>query len=254
MRRRVLIVLALILAGAGTASLARAAGGGGAVPEGATAPATTARGDAAAGRQLFLSTCASCHGTDARGVSERGPSLIGAGALAADFELRTGRMPLADPGDEPLRNEPRFNDRQIRALVAYVATLGGPPIPTVAQNGSVARGRERFADSCAGCHQIMGRGGIATGAVAPSLQDATSVQVAEAIRLGPYLMPRFGPRQLDGAAVADIAAYVAYTHRPENPGGWAIGNLGPVPEGLICWGLAITLLLGVARGLGERAT
>src|SRR5580704_10823978 len=50
----------------------------------------------ASGHQLFEAECSSCHGTDATGTAN-GPSLIDAGAIAADFYLRTGRMPLNDP-------------------------------------------------------------------------------------------------------------------------------------------------------------
>ena len=55
------------------------------------------------GRALFVEGCSSCHGFDARGVAGQGPSLVGAGAAAADFYLSTGRMPLDAPGRQPLR-------------------------------------------------------------------------------------------------------------------------------------------------------
>src|SRR5438034_3101754 len=84
-----------------------------------------------AGRRLFVEGCSSCHGLDARGVQGQGPTLHGAGAAAADFYLRTGRMPLDAPGDEPLRAPPRYSNDEIDALVAYVGSLGGPPIPNV---------------------------------------------------------------------------------------------------------------------------
>lgn len=246
MRRALVVLLAVGFGGLGTLALASA-------PRAATTTtAATTTPSTARGRSMFVASCASCHGQDARGVRGRGPSLVGVGALAADFELRTGRMPLAAPHQEPMRHHPAFSGARIADLVAYIGSLGGPPVPVVS-GGSVRRGHERFADSCAGCHQIVGRGGIATGAVAPALQDATPVQVAEAVRLGPYLMPRFGPRQLTDGDVADLAAYVTYTRHLQNPGGWAIGNLGPVPEGLVCWGIAMVLLLGAARSLGERA-
>ena len=47
------------------------------------------------GRDLFLTSCASCHGAEGAGT-DLGPSLEDAGAAAADFQLSTGRMPLAD--------------------------------------------------------------------------------------------------------------------------------------------------------------
>jgi len=207
----------------------------------------------AQGRTLYEEGCASCHGMDARGVAGQGPSLRGAGAAAADFYLRTGRMPLDDPGDQPERSDPRYPDSEIDALVAYVGSLGGPRIPDVnPEQGSLREGLEAFTESCAGCHQVVARGGIVTGGFAPDLEEASPEQVAEAVRLGPYLMPRFDRRTMDDHTLDSIARYVEQTKDPEDPGGWAIGNIGPVPEGMVAWLLAIAALLLLARLIGER--
>jgi ubiquinol-cytochrome c reductase cytochrome c subunit len=121
--------------------------------------------------------------------------------------------------------------------------------------GDVARGRSLFADACSGCHQIVAKGGVDPEITAPPLDDATPRQIAEAIRVGPYLMPRFGPRRLDAHDVDSIARYVAtYGHHPLDRGGWGIGNIGPIPEGLVAWLLAAGSLLLVARVIGERST
>jgi ubiquinol-cytochrome c reductase cytochrome c subunit len=250
--RRVLVALALCCAG--MALWSAAAGSQSAPP---APPASGARGDAALvqrGRDLYAESCAGCHGEDLRGRSEQGPSLIGAGAAAADFYLSTGRMPIASPTDEPVRAEPAFPRRDIEALVAYVGAFGSRAIPTAdPARGSVARGKEAFTERCAGCHQVVARGGIVTGAFVPALQEATPRQLAEAVRVGPYLMPRFSARQVSQAELDDLAAYAQFTRDPDDRGGWGIGNLGPVPEGLVAWLLAGTVLLGVARWLGERA-
>jgi ubiquinol-cytochrome c reductase cytochrome c subunit len=207
------------------------------------------------GRRLFAAGCASCHGLGARGVPGRGPSLRGVGARAADFYLRTGRMPLSNPGDAPVRGHPAYPEAQIRALVAYVASLGGPGIPRVdPARGSLANGFEAFTSHCAGCHQVIARGGIVTpGVIAPPLQQATPTQVAEAIRIGPYMMPRFSTRQISPQEVDDIARYVVSTRDPVDRGGWGIGHIGPIPEGMIAWLLALVALGLVARVIGERA-
>jgi ubiquinol-cytochrome c reductase cytochrome c subunit len=224
--------------------------------EGTAPSATTGAPDSALvnqGRALFEEGCSSCHGFDARGIPGQGPSLRGAGAGATDFYLTTGRMPLSYPGEEPLRSKPRYTDRQIAALVAYVGSFGGPPIPKVHPEGaSLSRGQELFASNCAGCHAISGAGGVATGAAAPPLWEATSTQVAEAVRTGPYLMPRFGRKDIDRADLDALAAYVAYAQHPDNAGGWSIGRIGPVPEGMVAWLLAGVALLCVARIIGER--
>ncbi len=164
------------------------------------APASTLL---AQGHDLFRSSCSACHGIDAQGITGRGPSLHGVGALAADFYLETGRMPLASSRAQPMRTSPAFSQSKIRALIAYVASFGGPSIPTVAvRQGSLAKGHTLFSLDCAGCHTIQGGGGIVTGAVVPSLGVATPTQIAEAIRIGPYVMPRFGAGELSTADVA----------------------------------------------------
>lgn len=205
------------------------------------------------GRSLFAASCSYCHGTDARGVPGRGPSLRGVGAAAVDFQLATGRMPLADPAEEPTRNRPAFDAAQRRALVAYVGSFGGPGIPRVdPASGDLREGRTLFGEQCAGCHTMTARGGVVPGAVAPALQQATPLQIAEAVRTGPQLMPVYREHQLDQHQLDGVTRYVLSTHHLDNPGGWAIGNLGPVPEGLVAWLLAGTALLVAIRLLGER--
>jgi ubiquinol-cytochrome c reductase cytochrome c subunit len=244
--RRALVVLAVCCGGMAAWS---AAAGGQSQPS-----APDARQLLARGRVLFAQGCASCHGEDLRGRADMGPSLRGAGAAAADFYLSTGRMPLADPTDEPERTQPMYPRADIDALVAFVGSFGGPGIPRVdPARGSLAAGMEKFTEHCAGCHQIVGRGGIVTGAAVPALDDTTPTQLAEAVRVGPYLMPKFSERQLDQATLNAIAHYVQSIRRPDDRGGWGIGNLGPVPEGMVTWFLAMAALLLVARLIGERA-
>jgi ubiquinol-cytochrome c reductase cytochrome c subunit len=206
------------------------------------------------GRELFETGCSSCHGFAGGGVKGQAPSLIKAGEAAADFYLRTGRMPLDQVGDEPLRGEPRYGDAEIRALDAYVGSLGeGPTIPDVEPaKGSVSEGMQMFTESCAGCHGIGAKGGVAIGGYAPPLGEATPTQVGEAIRVGPYVMPRFSAAQITPAEVDSIARYVELTQSPEDAGGFGIGHIGPVPEGLVAWLAALAALLLVARLIGER--
>lgn len=208
------------------------------------------------GRALFAGDCSSCHGPDAGGVPDRGPSLRGVGAASVDFYLSTGRMPLEAPGVQPARSSPAYDRTQIAALIAYVTGLapGGPPIPDVVPaRGDLARGRALFAERCSGCHQIMGQGGAAPGFVAPPLDDATPTQIGEAIRVGPYLMPSFSPAQLSDRDVDSIARFVTeVVDRPPDRGGWGIGNIGPIPEGLAAVLLAGGAMLIVIRVIGER--
>jgi ubiquinol-cytochrome c reductase cytochrome c subunit len=208
----------------------------------------------AAGRDLFLEGCASCHGQDARGT-DRAPDLHGVGELSADFYLRTGRMPLAVPGEQPRRNEPFYSEEEIQALVAYVGSLGGPAIPTVdPAAGDLSEGERLFTLFCAGCHGKLAKGGVVTGAVAPSLDESTPVQVAQAIRIGPYVMPSFDEELIDQHELDSIVAYVEKTKEPDNRGGWDLGGIGPIPEGMVAFFIGLAALLLVSRLIGERGS
>ena len=217
------------------------------------------------GAQLFAGNCASCHGSGGRGVISppqhgaggikgQGPPLTGAGAQAADFYLRTGYMPLGNAKNQPEPDRRLWDPREIRALTAYVARLGtGEPIPHPDPGaGSVAEGLQLFTEHCAGCHQIDAQGGYVTNAVAPPLDQASPVEIAEAVRTGPYLMPRFSGKQIDDAELDSIIRYVLYAKHPDDRGGWSLGHVGPVPEGLVTWFIAIVLLIVTCAVIGER--
>jgi ubiquinol-cytochrome c reductase cytochrome c subunit len=214
-----------------------------------------AQGDAQRGRSLFVAGCSSCHGMDARGVRGIGPSLHGVGARAADFYLSTGRMPFGDQtGEEPFRSDPAYPRSDLEDLVAYVASLGGPPVPTVhPETGKLSEGLHLFTEYCAGCHQVVAQGGVVTGAIPPDLDRATPTQIAEAVRIGPYVMPKFDEQMIDQAELESIVRYVQYTKAPDDRGGWAIGHIGPIPEGLVAWLVLLAGLVLVARMLGERS-
>lgn len=223
------------------------------------------------GNALYGQYCLSCHGGNGEGTypartigAAQGrnqtqqqavaPSLRGVGASAADFYLRTGYMPLREIGVQPRRAHVLFSEAQIRALVAYVASLGkGPAIPNPQpQEGSLSAGMHLFTDHCAGCHQVVAQGGVVTGALPPALEDATNVQIAEAVRIGPYVMPRFSTKSITDGQLDSIIRYVDYTKHPDNAGGWSIGDIGPVPEGLVTWFIAIVVLVGLCIAIGSR--
>jgi ubiquinol-cytochrome c reductase cytochrome c subunit len=231
MRRVLAIALAVALLSAGPA-----------------AAATPKGGLAGYGYHLYGEYCARCHSTGL------GPSLHGVGALAADFYLRTGFMPLRRIGEQPLPQPRLLGDHQIRALVAYVASFGGPPVPKPQPaRGSLSQGLHLFTEHCAGCHQVVARGGYVTGAMPPPLnQGTTPLEVAEAVRIGPYVMPKFSRRAISDRELDSIVRYVEFADKPSHPGGWGLDFLGPVTEGLVTWFVAIPLLLGLCLVIGRR--
>jgi ubiquinol-cytochrome c reductase cytochrome c subunit len=219
---------------------------------------------AASGRQLYFAHCVWCHGDRLQGVpltgqqtgpeghAAAGPPLRGAGAAAADFYLRTGYMPLRNPTDQPKRSRPAFTDGEIRALVRFIGARGGPPIPRVhPERGKTSVGLVVFTEHCAGCHQVVGEGGIVTGARVPSLKHATATQIAEAVRVGPYVMPRFSTHDISQRELDSLVRYVLYAKDPRDSGGWGLEHLGPIPEGIVAWLLAGGVLLLIARLIGE---
>jgi len=223
------------------------------------------------GDALYGQYCLSCHRANGEGTTTPrtigaaeqrnqqqqqavAPSLRGVGALAADFYLRTGYMPLHKVGLQPRRSRVLFTEGQIRALVAYVASLGkGPPVPTPhPQKGNLSQGLQLFTEHCAGCHQVVAQGGVVTGALPPPLEDATDVQIAEAVRIGPYVMPRFSKRAISDRQLDSIVRYVDWAKHPDNRGGWGIGEIGPVPEGLVTWFIAVVVLVGLCMAIGKK--
>jgi ubiquinol-cytochrome c reductase cytochrome c subunit len=218
----------------------------------------------ALGSELYAGNCASCHGIGGSGIDTprhgagdilgAGPSLRGVGGQAADLYLRTGLMPLSSIHDEPGNDQVLFSPKEVRSLVEYVASLGnGPPVPNPnPASGSLADGLSLFTRDCAGCHQVVARGGFLTGARVPPLQGINPIQIAEAVRVGPYLMPRFSKSQISDSQLNSIIRYILSTRHPDNRGGWGIGNIGPIPEGLVAWWIAGPLLLIACLAVGRR--
>jgi ubiquinol-cytochrome c reductase cytochrome c subunit len=204
------------------------------------------------GQKLFETSCASCHGLNAQGTA-LGPSLIGAGAAAVDFQMSTGRMPAKDLSAENDRKPTTFTQQQIYDIAAYVASLGGgPAIPSSEQvstaGANTALGEELFSTNCAQCHGFAGAGGALTyGKTAPSLNASTPTQIYEAMLTGPEAMPVFGDGTITPAEKKDIIAYIVDTRSEANPGGFSLGRTGTVTEGLLGWlgGLGFLVLIAL---------
>lgn len=211
------------------------------------------------GPPVYQEQCVFCHGADGTGTN-RGPPLVGVGAASADFYLRSGRMPLPNPGAEAHRGvaqdggELPVNDAQIRELVDYVESLGGgPPIPDV-DLGEVdrARGGDLYRRHCAPCHNWDGKGGaLMNRQNAPELHGVPPTQIAEAVRVGPGAMPEFGPETIGDEELDDLVVYAAEREAPVDRGGYHWGHWGPATE-TVAGFLGVGVLLLVTAWLGER--
>jgi len=213
------------------------------------------------GRQLFLEGCASCHGLNAEGSTD-GPSLVGVGAAAVDFQVGTGRMPLTvtSPGVQAAEKPVDYTQEQIIALAAYVASLApGPAIPTEEMlettDADLQEGGELFRTNCASCHNFAGQGGALTnGKWAPSLEDTSARHIYEAMLTGPGPMPVFGDPALSPEEKQDVIRFIEHIRAEPNPGGLGIGRVGPVSEGLVSWVVGIGVLVVSAIWLGTKAS
>lgn len=226
-------------------------------PSGSAQESTDSNEAVRAGRALFLQGCSSCHGLNAEGGNQA-PTLVGVGSAAVQFQVGTGRMPLAAPAAEAKRKDPVYSQTQIDQLAAYIQTLGGGPkaanvTKTQLGNADLAFGGELFRANCAQCHQAAGQGAPLTyGKYAPSLRGTTSNDVLNAMRTGPESMPVFGDRQLTDKQAVAIAAYIHEITHAKSPGGNSLGSYGPVPEGLLGILVGLGGLLVVALWIGAR--
>ncbi|WP_343923085.1 cytochrome c [Rhodoglobus aureus] len=191
------------------------------------------------GGKLFVANCATCHGLNLQGTTQ-GPTLIGVGAAATDFQVGTGRMPLAFTGPQAERKPVQFTEEQIQALAVFVASKGpGPAIPAdmyLTGEADVSNGAQLFVNNCAMCHNVAGAGGALTeGKYAPPLADIAPKYTYEAMLTGPQNMPVFNDTNLTPEEKADIITYLKYLDETPSVGGFTLGSLGPVSEGLFIW-------------------
>ncbi|UFS60452.1 cytochrome bc1 complex diheme cytochrome c subunit [Subtercola endophyticus] len=218
---------------------------------------TTTASSVAEGSKLFAANCATCHGMNLEGTSA-GPSLLGVGAASVDFQVGTGRMPLAMQGPQAMEKPPQFTAEQTQALADYVASLSpGPSIPTDDQltaNGNATNGGELFRINCAMCHNVAGAGGALTeGKFAPDLTGVDSKYIYEAMLTGPQNMPVFNDHNITPEDKRDIITYLKYLQNNPSPGGFELGNLGPVAEGLFIWIFGIGAVVALTVWLTAKS-
>jgi ubiquinol-cytochrome c reductase cytochrome c subunit len=234
------MVLALMVAGGIYAAVA----------PGAQADSSASSADVAAGQAIYDSSCISCHGRNGQGVNGKGPSLIGVGSAAVEFQVATGRMPADAQAAQITRREPLYTREQAQQIGAYIQSLGGgPELPNetddqIVASGDVARGGTLFRVNCSSCHAFgIGGGALSSGKEAPTLENATPRDIWAAMLTGPQNMPVFGNNELSPQEKSDIVAYIHYLQTDADPGGWGVGRLGPAAEGLAIFLVGITALV-----------
>ena len=249
--KALLLVAALFVVGALYAAMAP-------TQQSAAEPSTSQQ--AKEGQELFAQNCASCHGLNGEGSSQ-GPTLQGVGSAAVDFQVSTGRMPLAQPGEQAPVKPGEFTDSEIAALSAYVASLGpGPSVPSEDKYSStgltdeqIAEGGELFRTNCSACHNVTGQGGaLPNGKHAPSLVGVSNKHVYEAMLTGPQQMPVFSDQVLTPKDKAQIIAYLNHVHQEPNQGGLSLGSIGPVSEGVAIWTVGIGVMIAFAVWITAR--
>lgn len=233
-----------------------------------TPQVATATDDQAAlireGKQLYDTSCITCHGANLQGVQDRGPSLIGVGEAAVYFQVSSGRMPASRNEAQVERKPVKFDAEQTDAIGAYVQANGGGPTVIRDENGEIAqsslrggdigRGSELFRLNCASCHNFTGRGGaLSSGKYAPVLDPASEQQIYAAMVTGPQNMPKFSDRQLTLEEKKDIIAYIKSSGETKQPGGYGLGGIGPASEGLAMWVIGIIAVVGAALWIGARS-
>ena len=226
------------------------------------------------GKEIYEIACITCHGANLQGQKDRGPSLIGVGEGSVYFQVHSGRMPMLRNEAQANRKQPRYSEQQTLALAAYVNANGGGPgivrdadgkISMESLRGSsttngeinprdVARGSDLFRLNCASCHSFTGRGGaLSSGKHAPTLDKANEQEIYQAMLVGPQNMPKFSDRQLTADEKKDIIAFVKDAKETPNPGGFGLGGLGPVNEGLFMWFVGMIVMIAFAMWIGTRS-
>jgi len=215
----------------------------------ATSSAADTAADVQEGKTLYDASCISCHGRNGQGVPDKGPSLIGVGSAAVEFQVATGRMPAARQEAQIERKTPLYTRAQAQQIGAYIQQLGGgPTLPDKSDealaNGDIARGGTLFRVNCSSCHAFgAGGGALSSGKFAPSLEQSTPRDMYAAMLTGPQNMPVFGNNQLSPEEKSDIIAYIQNLQHDSDPGGWGIGRLGPVTEGLAIFLIGMVALV-----------
>jgi ubiquinol-cytochrome c reductase cytochrome c subunit len=220
-----------------------------------TSSGSSSANEAAAGQQLYETSCITCHGANLQGVKDRAPSLIGVGGASVYFQVSTGRMPATGQYAEETRKTAKFTEQQAEQLAAYVESVGGgPKVPEGnLRSADIGQGGELFRLNCASCHGATGKGApLSAGKSAPSLMNSTDKEIYTAMLSGPESMPIFSDNQLTPTEKREIIGYLQTIKASADPGGEGIGRIGPVSEAVVIWVAGIGALMVVILWIGAK--
>ncbi|MFN5446372.1 MAG: cytochrome-c oxidase, cbb3-type subunit III [bacterium] len=180
----------------------------------------TLAGDAQAramGERLFLTYCAQCHGSDARG-NKGYPNLTDSDWLyGGDPEIIKASILKGRNGIMPAMGAALGTEKDSENMAHYVVSLSGSAADPI----KAAVGKEKFA-ACVACHGADGKGNPALGA--PNLTDKTWLYggsvatIMETLRGGRNnVMPAFS-EFLGEPKIHVLSAYV-----------WGLSNISTLP-------------------------
>jgi cytochrome c oxidase cbb3-type subunit 3 len=131
--------------------------------------------DAGRGEELFATSCAGCHGRNARGAEA--PNLYKSRTVL--YGSTQGLFDLLKEGIDGTEMRPlRLPNDQIREIARYLQTLVRPNVG-VPVKGDPESGRKVFDTAgCSRCHQIAGKGGV----LGPDLSSVALRRSGEQIR------------------------------------------------------------------------
>ena len=202
------------------------------------------------GKKLFQANCATCHGLDLQGTAGR--------PVALRRRRARGRVPGRAPAACRWRCRARRRrrsrsssprSRSTRWPPTCRRTAPGPTFPdeeVLDGEGDVARGAELFRINCAMCHNVAAAGGALTeGKYAPALTETSALHMYAAMVTGPQNMPVFNDMNLTAEDKRDIISALLFLQENQSPGGFSLGSLGPVSEGLFIWIFGIGALIAI---------
>jgi ubiquinol-cytochrome c reductase cytochrome c subunit len=123
------------------------------------------------------------------------------------------------------------------------------------REAAIVRGGQIFLTNCTACHNFAGQGGaMPQGGFAPKIRGVEPHYVYEAMLSGPQNMPVFSNGNLPPDAKRDVIAYLESLDETPEYGGFGMGGIGPVSEGLFAWVLGIGSCVGAAIWIAAHTT